>query len=355
MATSPNFRSTIRKTSRDLVPEKYADVFNGQDRSVIENNSTATFEIQMPLADGSEEILLITKFPIPGEDGSVAGIGGIVTEITEHAEAEAAAQRLQEDLSHILRVGTVGGMATGIAHEVNQPLAAIKNYAMGMLRRLRSGGAAPEDMTRVLELISEQAQRAGDTIRSVRRFAHRESDGAEKIDVNEAIRQVATILTNEAVDRNVRVELDLHDDLPGMVGEAGQIQQAILNLARNAMDAMDALPGTAPDRSPHLLSIRTAPVADDMIEISVADTGPGIPEALRGRIFRPVFTARPAGLGMGLPICNTIAKTHGGDLRFTSVPGEGSVFHMRLPIETDQPSSGIDVEPPNGPSYIDQV
>ncbi|MBL6929694.1 MAG: PAS domain S-box protein [Rhodospirillales bacterium] len=332
----------IGKTSHDLVPKKSAELFDAQDRSVIEKNSTTTFEIPVLRPDGSEQIYFVTKFPIPGEDGNIIGTGGISTEITEHARAEIAAKRLQEDLANILRVGTVGEMATGIAHEVNQPLAAIKNYAAGMLRRLRSGSAEPEDMTRILEIIAEQAQRAGDIIRNIRRLAHRETGEVENIDVNTAVREVASVLTNEAVAKDIRIELDLEGNLDRPSGEAVQIQQAILNLARNAMEAMAA---TEPDRTARRLTIRTAPAERDAIQISVVDRGTGIPEKLRSQIFNPFFTTRTSGLGMGLPICRTIIEGHGGEIWFTSDPGEGTAFHFTLPVET------YAVEPRRAASY----
>ncbi|MBT3359977.1 MAG: PAS domain S-box protein [Rhodospirillales bacterium] len=328
----PTPENIVGKTSHDLVQGKVADTFRAKDREVIETKSAISYEFEMKDKSGSPRVYISTRFPVLGDNGDIMGTGGISTEISEHAQAQAAAKKLQEELAHILRVGTVGEMATGIAHEVNQPLAAIKNYSMGMLRRLRSGGAEPQDMTRILELISEQAQRAGDLIRNVRRFAHREADGEDEIDVNAAIRDVASILTNEAVARDIRIDLDLNDDLPRIPGEAVQIQQAVLNLVRNGMDAMTDI---EPDQTARLLNIRTARTDGDLIKISVADTGSGIPERVRARIFNPFFTTRPAGLGMGLSICRTIVKAHGGDIWFTSIPGEGTVFHLTLPILTE--------------------
>ena len=124
----------------------------------------------------------------------------------------------------------------------------------------------------------------------------------------------------------------MNDDLPRIPGEAVQIQQAVLNLVRNGMDAMTDI---EPDQTARLLNIRTARTDGDLIKISVADTGSGIPERVRARIFNPFFTTRPAGLGMGLSICRTIVKAHGGDIWFTSIPGEGTVFHLTLPILTE--------------------
>ena len=328
----------VGKTSHDMMSKEYSDAFEAYSRSVIESKSATTFEFQVSRADGSQPIYFVTLFPIMGEDGDVIGTGGISTDITERAQTEATAKRLQADLANILRVGTVGEMATGIAHEVNQPLAAIKNYAMGMLRRLRSGGAKPEDMTRILEIIGDQAQRAGDTIRNIRQIARRESGEIEEIDVNAAIRDVVSVLTNEAVAGNIRIELDLEVDLPRPAGEAVQIQQAVLNLARNAMDAMAEI---EPDRTARLLSLRTASTDGDAVEISVVDTGPGIPEGLRAQIFHPFFTTRPAGLGMGLPICRTIVEAHGGDIWFTRNPDKGTAFHFTLPVKTEVPESPL--------------
>lgn len=319
------------KTDYDFLDAEEARKLEASDQEIIATGGVRQIEMVVATPDGERTIISL-RFPVLDSDGKMIGIGGIGTDITERQEAEIAAKKLQSELAHVLRIGTVGEMATGLAHELNQPLTAIKNYVTGMVRRLRSDGAKPEEMTRVLEIVASQAQRAGDIVRGIRHLVQREEGAHRETDINAAVREVAGLLTNEAIAKDVVIDLELDQDLPTVQADAVQIQQVILNLARNAMEAMAE--GQV-DRSARRLIIRSAHDDVRTILISVQDTGPGISERVSSRVFDPFFTTRASGMGMGmgLPICRTIIEAHAGNLWFNTVTGAGTTFYFSLPAD----------------------
>jgi len=328
----------VGKTDFDFLDDQTARRLDAIDREVMETRQTRQTEIAMMTLDGPRTIVSMT-FPILDENGTLIGIGGIGTDITEHEQAKVAAQKLQADLAQVLRLGTVGEIASGLAHEINQPLTAVMNYAVGMLRRLRSGGVQPEDTIRVFEIIAEQARRAGDIVRRMRQFVRREGPGFSEANINRAIREAIDLVTADATALHVAIEFDLDESLPPILADAVQVQQAILNLARNALDAMT---GETAAVLPRRLTLKTRQTGSGMIEVTVGDTGPGIPERIRSRVLDPFFSTRKGAMGMGLPICRTIVTTHGGTLWFTTGPDKGTSFHFTLPVA---PQPAVEVEP----------
>jgi PAS domain S-box-containing protein len=328
----------VGKPDYDSVDAETARRLEEVDRDIMATRQTRHTEIPMMTLDGPRTIMSM-KFPILDEKGELIGIGGIGTDITDHERAKVATQKLQADLAQVLRLGTVGEIASGLAHEINQPLTAVMNYAVGMLRRLRSGGVQPEDTIRVFEIIAEQARRAGDIVRRMRQFVRREGPGFSEANINRAIREAIELVTADAAALGVAIEYDLDESLPPALADAIQVQQAILNLARNALDAMAAETAAV---LPRRLSLRTRQTEAGMIEVTVGDTGPGIPERIRSRVFDPFFSTRKGAMGMGLPICRTIITTHGGTLWFTTGADKGTSFHFTLPIA---PQPAADAEP----------
>jgi len=318
----------VGKTDDDFVDVETARRMQAIDRDILTTRQTRQIEVPMTTVDGPRTIMSM-RFPILDETGQLIGIGGIGTDITEHAQAKVAAQKLQAELAQVLRLGTVGEIASGLAHEINQPLTAVMNYSVGMLRRLRSGGVRPEDTIRVFEIIAEQARRAGEIVRRMRQFVRREGPGFSEADINRAIREAIDLVTADATSLGVTVEFDLDESLPRVLADALQVQQAILNLARNALEAMAAETAAA---LPRRLTLRTRRTEPGMIEVTVGDTGPGIPERIRSRVLDPFFSTHKGAMGMGLPICRTIVATHGGTLWFTTGPDKGTSVHFTLPV-----------------------
>jgi two-component system, LuxR family, sensor kinase FixL len=226
------------------------------------------------------------------------------------------------------RIGTLGEMVSGIAHEVNQPLTAIANYASACRRMLVSGQAQPQDLTGTLEKISQQAVRAGDVIRGLRNLLRKRDQVREPLDCNQLVREVVRITEFELRQSGFRLVETLAPQLPPVVGDGVQIQQVVLNLIRNAFDAMAA------KATGDIVEVSTI-VDGDWVEIQVADSGPGIPESVAERLFEPFFTTKPQGIGLGLSICKSIITAHNGVLQFSRNAWGGTTFHVRLPVAPD--------------------
>lgn len=248
-------------------------------------------------------------------------------EAAERRRAEAEARERQAELAHVHRLNTMGEMASGFAHELNQPLAAIVNYAKGTVRRLRQGAMAADELLPVLEQVATQAERAAAIIRRIRAFIRKEEPRHAALDLNKAIRDTIDLMTAEAGRQGVRLVLDLAEPLPLVSADVIQLEQVIVNLVRNAIEAM-ADAGTPARR----VTLTTARAASGAVEVAVADTGPGLPEAGRDRLFDPFFTTKADGLGLGLSISQSIVEAHGGRLTAETGPSGGAIFRFTLPV-----------------------
>ena len=258
---------------------------------------------------------------------------GLVRDISDRRHAEDRARRRLEELTHAARLSTLGELTTGIAHEVNQPLAAIVSFAEACLRMLRSGKAAPEKLEDALEQIAAQGQRAGQIIQHLRRLARKDESERTRIDLNQVVEVVLGLVTNELDAHGIRVQRKLETGLPPVDCNRIQIEQVVLNLVRNAMDAVQTLsPG---DRR---ITIVTARHEGPLVELTVEDTGEGFAGDNVEQIFETFYTTKPAGLGMGLSISRSIVEDHGGRLWANARPGGGAAFHVTLPV-----GKGIDV------------
>jgi len=240
-------------------------------------------------------------------------------------EAEAQARQHQAELAHVLRVGTMGEMAAGLAHEINQPIGAIANYALGTVRRLRDGTLRDDDLLPVVEAIGAEALRAGDTIRRVRELLRKETPAVAPVDLNEVARAAVRVAEAEARQRGVAVTVELAPALPPIAGHAIHLEQVLLNLLLNAIDASSG--GADPGR----VVVRTAASAAG-VEVTISDNGTGLPPPPVD-VFAPFFTTKPHGLGMGLSISRSIVEAHGGTLDGRSDTPRGSTFRLHLPAE----------------------
>jgi PAS domain S-box-containing protein len=260
-----------------------------------------------------------------------AYLESIVLDITERRQAEEQARQHQAELAHFARVSTMGEMASGLAHELNQPLTAVVNYAQGALRRLRSGGGADEKVLNAIERATEQAHRAAKIIRRLASFVQKREPRRSSCNLNDAVREVVSFLEADAREQAVRIDLDLSVDLPGLLADNIQIQQVILNLVRNGIEAMSEM--TVAER---VLGIRTS-VAGDAVEVAVCDRGPGLTPDMQERVFTPFYTTKSRGMGMGLSISRSIIDAHGGRLWAASNPDRGNTFHFTLPFSAGAP------------------
>lgn len=247
------------------------------------------------------------------------------TDVTARRNTEALNREQEARLQATARLVTVGEIASTIAHELNQPLAAIANYVLGALRRVRAGGANPEALAGALEQAGEQAERAGQIIRRVRDFVHSRQPVLATLDLNVLVTRAIDAATREAEPSDLRVALHLAPDLPRAQADGVMIEQVILNLVRNAMDAMRDGAGSV-----HPVDVMTSRSNPDAIEVTVADRGPGVAAENAGRLFEPFYTSKSQGMGLGLNICRSIVEFHGGRLWMTPRAGGGAEFHFTV-------------------------
>lgn len=243
----------------------------------------------------------------------------------QRQRAEDQALRHQTDLAHIDRINTMGEMASSLAHELNQPLAAISTYCQAGLRIIENNEDKPEKLAHALEHASIQSQRAGQIIRQMRQLASKGIVRREPVDINRVIHDTVDLVREELKRKNISLTLDLENNLPEAVADETQIEQVILNLLRNAIEAM-----FYDSESAHRLLISSQRTDPKSIQVTINDTGPGMDKETLDRIFDTFYTTRKEGMGLGLSISRTIIEAHGGQLTAHSAPGTGSTFFFTL-------------------------
>jgi len=247
------------------------------------------------------------------------------TDVTARRNAEALNRAHEAKLQATARLAAVGEIASSIAHELNQPLAAVANYVRGCQSRLRAGGADPGALAGALELAGEQAERAGQIIRRVRDFVNSRQQVLSTLDLNDLVERAAAAGAADAGRNGVRLAIHLAPGLPPVRADGVMIEQAILNLVRNAVDAVAELPS-----GQQTIDVFTAHGGKGKLEVMVADRGPGVSADLAGRLFEPFFSSKPDGMGLGLNICRSIVEFHGGRLWTTPREGGGAEFRFTL-------------------------
>lgn len=286
--------------------------------------------------NGEPRSFLVAITPIVNQ-GEVDGATVFAKDITDLKLAEERVREHRFQLAHALRLHTVGEMAAGLAHEINQPLGAITNYAQGCRRRLEAGDAAPAVLVPALTEIAAQALRAGEIVRRLRHMVEKGKPTCESVDLNHVVSEAVHVVEAQASEQGVALEVELETDLPNVEVDPIQIEQVIVNLLLNGLEAMR---GIQDDR--HRLRVRTGRNGDDRVEVSVHDTGAGIPEKQGESIFEPFFTTKPTGLGLGLSISRSIIEAHGGRLSATRDPDRGTTLRVSLPVgSTSAPAVGL--------------
>ena len=261
-------------------------------------------------------------------DGATPQFLGFVRDLTPERDAQQQQQRLRERLVLASRLAMVGEIASGIAHEVNQPLAAITNYAWASQRLLAASDPDIAEVRAALQEIGAQAGRAAEIIRRLRRLAHGPEMRRESTPLNSLVSELADLMRSDGSRHEVRFELELGANIPSLSIDGRQIQQSLLNLLWNALHALGGS-----GASPRQVRIRTRLNSERQVEIEVCDNGPGVPAALAARLFEPFFTTKTDGTGLGLAMSRTIAEAHGGTLTYRANTPNGACFLMRLPAE----------------------
>jgi two-component system, LuxR family, sensor kinase FixL len=255
---------------------------------------------------------------------------GFVRDLTEHQKTEARLQELQSELLHMSRLTAMGEMASTLAHELNQPLSAIANYLKGSRRLLEAGNDERSIKVRdAVDKAADQALRAGQIIRRLRDFVARGESERRVESVKKLIEEASALALVGAKDRGIRVLYQFDPAVDLVLADKVQIQQVLLNLMRNAIEAMEDTPRRE-------LIITAKREGDDMVAISVADTGSGIPADVAGQLFQPFFTTKRHGMGVGLSISRTIVEAHGGKMEVEPNPGGGTIFRFTLRTVTQK-------------------
>lgn len=310
-----------------LMPEPHRSAHDGYLRRYHETGEAHIIglgrEVVARRRDGSE-------FPASLAVGRVEGASppryvGFIRDISSRLAAERAAAQAQERLTHVARLSTMGEMAAGLAHEINQPLAAITTYAQACQHLLAAGEPADSaDIRESLAQISRQALRAGEVIRRLRAFVANREVRREPVACNQLIEDLVSLARPDARAHDVRLVLDVAPDLPQVMADVVQLQQVLINLIRNAIDA------TLAGGSAREVILRAVPMPEG-VEISVHDHGSGVEPGTLSKLFNPFFTTKAHGTGLGLAISRTIVHAHGGKLGYRPEPGGGACFHFTLP------------------------
>ncbi len=286
-------------------------------------------EAQGKRADGS-------VFPIAlsvgeAQDGSRRRFVGVIRDMSRQREAEKRTRSLEGRLAHVGRFNLMGEMAAGIAHEINQPLSAIATYAQAAKRMLSHDELDITVLQDICTKVDEQARRAGQVIENLRKFIRKQEIETKPLDINALVVEVLNLIEADARAEGIRVDMRLGENLPQVNGDQVQLQQVLLNLTRNAVDAMRG--GLHKERG---ILITTEQKADGGVRVAVTDHGHGVSRHLGDNIFHPFVTTKREGLGVGLAISRTIVQSYGGTLSYHDNPEGGSIFVVELPAQLER-------------------
>ena len=291
------------------------------------------FESVFMRADGTRFEVLIIEAPLISVQGQQTGWMGAVIDISEQRRIEELSRASQERLQATARLATVGEMASLLSHELNQPLAAIASYANGSLNLLKDPAALPQtldDVHMALRRIAEQAGRAGKVINSVHDFVRRRDQAREAVAPQALLDAIAPLVNLQARKLQVKVHTRFEAKLPQVLCDRTMVEQVLLNLARNGMQAMDQ-----PSSMERVLVLQVRRAASNAehgwVEFSVSDVGVGIADDVERQLFNPFFTTKAEGMGLGLSLCRTVVEQHGGHLSFEPLVPRGTVFRFTLP------------------------
>jgi len=284
-------------------------------------------EFRILLPDGSVKHIHTVGHPVLNALGDLVQFVGSSTDITERKHAEEALRQAQTDLAHASRVTTMGELTASLAHEVNQPIAAAVTDANTCLRWLTRDQPDLEEAREAASRMAKDATRAADIISRIRLLFQKVSPQRELVDVNEVIREMIVLLLSEVARYSISVRPELAEDLPQIIGDRVQLQQVMMNLMINGIDAMKDVDGMRE------LAIKSQPAEDEEIVVSVTDSGVGLPSQQAEQIFNAFFTTKPNGTGMGLRISRSIVESHGGRLWAANNSPRGASFCFTLPTK----------------------
>jgi len=304
------------------------------------NDQPQSCEYHVRSADGENRFITWRGVALRDPANVTTGVMLSGEDITDQRRAESEAHKALERMNSVARLATMGEMAAGISHELNQPLAAIANYGQACVRMLRLPKPDMPEISGALEQISVQALRAGEIIRRIRSLVRNEDVRRESQHINDLIREVHALLASDARVHDGKLALDLAEPLPKVTVDGVQIQQVLMNLVHNAFEAQatekrgDRL---TPDRNSATFEVRiaTRPTDGGDVEVSVSDFGPGLERDAEQKIFEPFFTTKATGTGLGLAISRSIIKAHDARLGYRANQPRGACFYFVLPAHQE--------------------
>ena len=322
----PSFEELLQRVH----PEDRDSAVETWDRAVAERED---FEVdyRTVLPDGTMKYIHSVGHPVFNAAGDLVEYVGTLMDVTERTRAEDALQKAQAELAHVTRVATLGEMTASISHEINQPLGAMVNNASACLRWLAASNL--EEARRSAMLVVADGHRASEIIARIRALAQKAPTRKDWFDINKAIHEVIALARSEVQGNRVSLKTQLAGDLPPILGDRIQLQQVLLNLMMNAIEAMRGV-----DEGPRELWVDSKRVESREVLIAVRDSGPGLDAKSLDRLFEAFYTTKPEGLGMGLAISRSIIEAHGGRLWATANAPHGAVFQFTLPTGGERPS-----------------
>ena len=308
---------------RELTPPEWQEAADRRVAQLEASGTTQPHEKEYFRKDGTRVPVLVGAAAFEGSSGE--GVG-FVLDLTDRKRAERAYTEVQMELAHANRVAAMGQLSASIAHEISQPLGAVLSYANAASHWLAAQPPAVEEVRGALDFIVKSGVQASEVVDRIRALVKKAPPRTDKLEINEAVLEVIGLTRNEMAKNGISVRTQPAESLPAIQGDRVQLQQVILNLLINAMEAMSAR-----SEGPRDLLISTAKTDSEGVLVSVRDSGPGLaPESVE-RLFEPFYTTKPGGLGMGLSICRSIIESHHGRLWATANTPHGAVFQFNLP------------------------
>lgn len=321
-----SFKGSYEEVMTLIYPED-REYVKQEIQKAINDKTSFDIEHRVQWSDGSIHFIAARGKIYCNEHDEAVRLTGVSWDITARKQTEQLGRQHQIELAHAARMNSMGEMASTLAHELNQPLAAIANYTKGCVRRLESGNFQLEQVLHAMRQAALQSERAGEIIHRMKNFVRKGKLYYEAADINKIIREMVTLINYELREFPVNIKLELSEQIPNLPVDKVQIEQVILNLLRNAIEAMQDAKTVKPT-----LIIRTLMPSSDIMHVDVVDNGPGFSAEIGQQLLTPYFTTKPKGMGMGLAICRTIIEAHGGHLSARLNPEGGAWFQFTLPI-----------------------
>lgn len=319
-----------------LTREAFLNAIHPEDRGMaISSLSGASDADRSAVADvrvmrnGEQRWIRIRARQNSKRHGAATQLSGIFVDITDQKTAEIETALQRQEVAHLMRVSVLGELSGAIAHEINQPLTAIQSNAETGLDLLAAASPDLAELRDILQDIVDDNRRAGEVIQRLRNLLKKGETAPVAVDVNNVVASTFALLHNELISRRISVNLELGRGLPATMADPVQLQQVLLNLVVNAMDAMSSTP-----IDERLITVSTSMTPANAIEVRVKDNGPGLQAEAESRVFEPFYTTKPNGLGLGLAICSTIVEAHGGEVELANDAGGGAVARLVLPARS---------------------